>query len=323
MIDSAEMTPCGAMFDIFKRYAHITHLDLCGLILSDRPLSDGRSAASRASDRSWVSRFIVRAPIGSLQDRYFCDYGVAADRIFSHLKLRRRNAMTNEDIQELVCGAQGRLMDRALENSHLDVHLYHNALERLSGAPELTASERAKTVLVLLVAVGCSGDVRRAVDYTLGYTHAECGGATSTPLHIEVAGASAAGAGMAAEAEQATPEANPLGLLRIEDGYVMSEPYWIEPACGGICIGALSTGEGDITDVGADVSSRHARIWCDGDHVWHVEDLGSTNGTVLLDGATGERRGCESGHPQPLAPGDELRLGTSTTFMILMGPAIR
>lgn len=65
MASQAELTPCGAMFDIFKRAAHLSHIELCGLVLSSRPLADGRSPQSRAADRSWVSRFIVRAPVAA------------------------------------------------------------------------------------------------------------------------------------------------------------------------------------------------------------------------------------------------------------------
>lgn len=54
MASQVELTPCGAMFDIFKRAAHLSHIELCGLVLSSRPLADGRSPQSRAADRSWV-----------------------------------------------------------------------------------------------------------------------------------------------------------------------------------------------------------------------------------------------------------------------------
>ena len=46
MASQAELTPCGAMFDIFKRAAHLSHIELCGLVLSSRPLADGRSPQS-------------------------------------------------------------------------------------------------------------------------------------------------------------------------------------------------------------------------------------------------------------------------------------
>ena len=52
MASQVELTPCGAMFDIFKRAAHLSHTELCGLVLSSRPLADGRSPQSRAADRS-------------------------------------------------------------------------------------------------------------------------------------------------------------------------------------------------------------------------------------------------------------------------------
>ena len=85
MASQAELTPCGAMVDIFKRTAHLSHIELCGLVLSSRPLADGRSPQSRAADCSWVSRFIVRAPVGTLQERFFADYGTSAARIMSQL----------------------------------------------------------------------------------------------------------------------------------------------------------------------------------------------------------------------------------------------
>jgi hypothetical protein len=49
-------------------------------------------------------------------------------------------------------------------------------------------------------------------------------------------------------------------------------------------------------------SSRHARIWRQG-HVVVIEDLGSTNGTYLNEEPLGG--------PQPLHPGDRIRIGDS------------
>lgn len=164
MASQAELTPCGAMFDIFKRAAHLSHIELCGLVLSSRPLADGRSPQSRAADRSWVSRFIVRAPVGTLQERYFADYGTSAARIMSQLALRRRNPMDAAAVTNMVCGPAGEPMVRALEECHQDTNLYRNALERLSQAAELMPAERAEAILVLFVAVGCSADVRSSCD---------------------------------------------------------------------------------------------------------------------------------------------------------------
>lgn len=169
MASQVELTPCGAMFDIFKRAAHLSHIELCGLVLSSRPLADGRSPQSRAADRSWVSRFIVRAPVGTLQQRYFAEYGTSAAHIMSQLALRQRNPMDSTAVINMVCGPAGEPMVRALEECHQDTNLYRNALDRLSQAAELMPAERAEAVLVLFVAVGCSADVRSSVNYAIDY----------------------------------------------------------------------------------------------------------------------------------------------------------
>ena len=140
--------------------------------------------------------------------------------------------------------------------------------------------------------------------------HATRGGATSTPRSLSTS--SVAG-------EHEVAPAHPLGLLRVQNGYVVSAPRWIQPSEEGVEIGALTTGEGDITDVGDDVSARHAHIWCDDSGTWFVEDLSSTNGTVVVNGATSVCIQVEPGRSAQLNPGDELKLGESTTYAILLG----
>ena len=137
--------------------------------------------------------------------------------------------------------------------------------------------------------------------------HATRGGDTSTPRSLSTS--SVAG-------EHEVAPAHPLGLLCVQNGYVVSVPRWIQPSEEGVEIGALATGEGGITD---DVSARHAHIWCDVQNIWHVEDLSSTNGTVVVNGATNVCIQVEPGRSAQLNPGDELRLGESTTYAILLG----
>ena len=171
-------------------------------------------------------------------------------------------------------------------------------------------AERAEAVLVLFVAVGCSADVRSSVTYAIDYAHATCGGATSTPRSLSTS---------TVTGEHEAAPAHPLGLLRVQNGYVVSAPRWIQPSEQGVEIGALATGEGDITDVGDDVSARHAHVWCDDQNTWYVEDLSSTNGTVVVNGATNVCTQVEPGRSAQLNPGDELRLGESTTYAIFLG----
>ncbi|MEO6051741.1 MAG: FHA domain-containing serine/threonine-protein kinase [Pyrinomonadaceae bacterium] len=64
------------------------------------------------------------------------------------------------------------------------------------------------------------------------------------------------------------------------------------------------------------ISRRHARIWREGG-TFMVEDLGSSNGTILLAGVSDSRR-LQPRQPHALASGDRLRLG-DTTLYFLMG----
>ena len=87
-----DATPTSVLFDLAKRHCGVSHKELAGLLLSGRPLSDGRSPQSRLGDRTWVSRFIVHAPAGTLSDSYFCDYAVGALRFAARMKSRSKRA---------------------------------------------------------------------------------------------------------------------------------------------------------------------------------------------------------------------------------------
>lgn len=64
------------------------------------------------------------------------------------------------------------------------------------------------------------------------------------------------------------------------------------------------------------ISRRHARIWRSGD-TFMVEDLGSSNGTVILGGVTDSLH-LRPREPHPLKNGDRLKMG-DTTLHFLMG----
>lgn len=308
-----EPTPCGALFDILKRHGGISHRNLASMILSERQLSDGRSALSRASDRSWVSHFVVHAPVGSLQPGYFRDWGVAAQRVMGRLRARSGRRMTNEKIIGMVCGEQGMAMERALAACRQDVRLYRNALTRLTTGKGYTTGERAEAVLVLFVAVGCSANVPAAVAYTMDYVTATMGGRMGTPEAGALTEDVATG-----DAEAALTR--PLGLIRVEDGYLAGAPHWVDPASAGAEIGILALGAHDITDVEADVSEHHAAVrWDDADSCWKVRDLGSTNGTAVVSALAGEEHSLAPGEECALMPGDELRLGSQTVFAAIEG----
>lgn len=64
------------------------------------------------------------------------------------------------------------------------------------------------------------------------------------------------------------------------------------------------------------ISRRHARIWRNGT-AYLVEDLGSSNGTILLSTISDTLR-LTPHHPHPIANGDRIRLG-DTTLQFIVG----
>lgn len=311
---AADQTPCGVLFDVFKRQGGISHKELASLILSERPLADGRSPVNRASDRTWLSHFVVRAPIGSLQPRYFKDHGLAAQRVLSRLRSRVGFTMTYEKVIDLICGEVGEAMDRALSLCHQDVALYRNALTRFKLGSGYTTGERAEALMVLFIAVGCSANVPYAVRYATEYVERSFGGRAGTPESSSF--------DVATATPNAVPASYALGLMRIADGYLTGAPHWISSASEGVRIGALACGEDDITDVEADVSAEHALVWWDAESAcWKVRDLESTNGTRVVRASDGTCLELTPDEDAELRAGDELRLGASTAFVVLEGIA--
>lgn len=311
-----EVTPCGALFKVMKRSFGLTNRDFAGLILSGRPLSDGKSPVSRVNDRTWLSRFVVHAPHAALQDRYFCDFGVSALRVVARLKTNGGKAFTSEQILRILRTEACDAMEQALAEYHQDTVMFRNMLNRIACGEGFTASERAETAMTYFLAVGCMGNVKRAVAYANDYARSVHGAVPPTPLPDDLRDNAGATVRPCAEGECM------LGLLRVVDGYVQGAPHWILPDGNGVEIGALVTGEGDVSDVAPSASARHARVWYDcKSATWLVEDLGSRGGTQVASGATGDialaGRGGEGA--APLLPGDELILAEDTRFVVLAG----
>ena len=317
---ATELTPCGALFETMKRYGGISHKDLARLVLSGRPLADGKSPLSRCDDRTWVSRFIVHAPVGSLQDRYFCDWGVAALRVSARLRSRDGKVLSAEEALSLVTNQGGALMEQALRECHQDLALYRNVLERLARGAGYSVEERSELAMVLFVAAGCSANVKRACAYVLDYVKTVHGGRLETVPAAVMDQGEQPGAASADPREQAQA----LGLLRMVGGLVSGGLHWVQPLSDGVEIGALALEPDDINDVEPDVSGHHLRVWCNEADRWCVQGLGSSNGTVLISGEDGSETVVEPARasasacaePVEVHAGDELVLAGSTRFAL-------
>lgn len=319
------LTPCEALFDMMKRYGRIKNKELASLILSGRPLFDGVSPVSRINDKTWLSRFVVHAPIGSLQENYFADYSTSALRVVSRLKAHGRTSFTDQQILDMICGEEGGEMIQALIRTHQDVSVYENVLQRLSCESGFTVNERAEMAMILLITAGCSANVRKAAAQVVEFAKQVHGAGMATPLITPKS------IPYAARAHDNTSASAPtIALMRLVDGFLSGNPYWLDPNGEGIEIGSLALGEGAITDVDADVSGHHLLIQHAEDGIWYAKGLRSTHGTVLISGvdhaevvveAPREQRDINSdaGACVPIHPGDELVLASHTRFVVLEG----
>ncbi len=285
-------------------------------------MKDGISPASKVNDKSWISRFVVHAPVGSLQESYFGNFSTSALWVISSLKSKKANAMTSQQIIEMLCGEDGREIENALAFIHQDVSLYRNVMTRIQFDNGFTIDERAEMVMVLVLCSACTGDVRRAAAETLDFSKSIHGSAMATPL---ITPSSARLEGYHSEKRMNRVM---LGLLRVVDGYVASDPYWLDPMNCPVEIGSLALEVGSINDVEPDVSSIHARFLVDEAGDWMIEGNDSKNGTILIPGTGKEevvveppkndRAGFEP-HPVKIHAGDEIILGKNTHFVVIEG----
>lgn len=319
------LTPLGALFSILKKYGKVSYKELASLILSEKPLAGGVSPASRVNDRTWVSRYLVHAPIEAVKDEYFVSYEKCALRIIARLKKRRGSTLGNREIMQMVAGEPGKELVIALEEVGQDTTPYLNMLARLNGGDESGSEEHVEIAMVLFVTAALSADVAKATACALDFTNEIHGSSKVTPLITPCSPDAEDVEARCHIDEQMTD----LGLLRVMGGYVMGSPHWLDAHLAEQCeVGAFATGPGDITDVESDVSGHHARIWHDDAGEWYVEGMGSKNGTVLISGAdrrevvveppADERGGWES-TPVVIKPGDELVFGKSTRYVVIAG----
>lgn len=317
----SQPTPCSEFFGFMKKHGGISYKDLAKMILSGHPLSDGQSPASRVNDRSWVSRYVVHAPVGALQKDFFCPFSISAPRIVARLKAKKGKSFSSEQIMDLICGEEAESIIDALAGFHQNIPLYRNTMYRILNEKGFTDYERAEIAMVLFAAAACTGNVRFAVECAIDFSKSIHGVGMSTPMLTPVdSGDVEAGSGSNARVMSTT-----LGLMRMMDGYVVGNTHWIDSCKGTLEIGAMAMDDDALNDVGMDVSAHHARITRAEDGTWMIEDLGSSNGTFVTDGVTGvESRviatdaGAHGGVIE-IHPGDELRFGTTTTFAVVEG----
>lgn len=305
------------MFDAFKEFGSLSYKELAGIILSDRLVCDGRSPRSRVEDKTWVSRYIVHAPLGAVPETYFADFGTSARMLAVRLKSRNGAHRTNDEIVDFFCGSVSSDMKHALGADSSDGVIYLNVLRRIVGMAASNKPDAVDLILLHFLVTGSTGDARRAADYTLEFAQNALNVSFRTRMPTAVD-----------TMEQPEKGEAYLCLFRIKDGKLKGSPYYLNPGEEGTEIGSLATKRYAINDVEETVSGRHLLIRREEDGAWYAMGLESRNGTVLVSGADRSEtviepprsaRGDFVSKPVEIKPGDELILARDTVFMVMEG----
>lgn len=329
-----EKTPCTIFFDTLKKYAGMSYKETASLILSNKPQADALSPYDRINDRTWLSRYIVHAPVDTIHEGYFAPFDNSAVKVIARIKSSKKGSLaSSEAILDLLCRSAGEEMMTSLRPYNGDVATYGNMLSRLNMEKEFTVNERTEVGMVLFLAAACTASVEKAVDAAIKFAKFIHGSDVGTPLitpDYQTA--------MHEMRRDEVKNAAVLGLVRVVDSYVMGAPHWLDSGNDETdldnveipitVIGSLATGKRSISDVAPDVSAMHLLIWPEGGN-WYVQDCESKGGSVIIDGATHEKR--ELAPPKKnrsadfefpkveVRPGDELILGADTHFIVIAG----
>ena len=291
------------------------------MIDTDKTYSDVNMRA-RIESRDQLSRFIVHVAPGSIPPELFKDFAQSAQALLFEAMHKERSDKANEtaeSILERLTGPAAEKMMSALTACGVDASAYRNAHAAIANKNNMGSQTRALMNFALFVATGCTGDPLKGAKAAEECSAHLLGEGFLTPRNTVV------------EKPEPLTEApiEALSLVRIVNGRMKAASSFYELAANerGTEIGTLAEGESYIRDVDADVSRRHARVFMDQDGRWFVEDLGSTNGTSVIEGSSKEvrvvappRAEREQGWESPrceIFPTDTICLGATTRFMVI------
>ena len=304
-------SPSALMYTRLKSWGLSNH-DAATVLLNTALTFDGKMLRDRIEDSSQLSRRIVHTRPGELSLGLFNSFQISCPRlvraIVERLAATRRISREGEAQEllyaELVGSGASQMMGQ-LRDMGIDESPYRNMLGYLERAILPREEDRLVLQLMLFVVTGCSGNPRTASTITIDYATNVLGADFHTAQTVV----------SAAKESDPIPQDLLLGLVRIVDGRIEagSQMHVLSPE--GTEIGLLPEGKHVVSDVGDDVSRRHAFVWREGGH-WLVRDLGSTNGTSVVSGADGMER--EVGvDPAELLASDVICLGGSTRYIVM------
>ncbi len=307
-------TPREVMFEEIYLHWGVSNKALARAIVRHDSVTSGKSPVELIEVRSSLSRFVVHVNPGENVYGWIAPYEQVVPRVMALLK-RSKKPHDSASILSALTGECAQAMRLSLEQHGDDGALFMNVARRIGEGEVSNNADAAETALALFVVAGCAGDAREAARYAVGMMDRL---AMAAELRTRYASPEKPIANVSGGLSH-------MGLYRLQNGKLAGSPHVLNESPDGTEIGSLSLAEHSINDVGPGVSRRHARIWRDGGGAWWIEDLGSTNGTVVVS-AGGERvvvglpKSSRSGHAlgrAPLEAGARIILAGQTEFAVV------
>lgn len=309
----ANETPSMVMYAAFKHFG-MSNRDVANLLINTKLTFDGRMIQDRVSESSQLSRRIVRTKPGDLTIGMFNNFHLTCPRLTNKLiecvaikYCGGDLAAASRELSRQLSGECAEKMAAALSFYGIDEFMYRNMVSYINHVDLIDENGRAVLHTMLFTITGCVGSPNTASLLTMDYATEFLGAdyqTAPTVITNEPAGAQ-------------LPSGAGLGVVRMVDGRIKAgtRMHVLNPE--GTEIGLFPQAKHTVCDVGEDASRRHAFAWRQ-EGCWYLKDLGSTNGTHVIDGSTGAEVELEpNGAPYEIHPTDTICLGKTTRFLIM------
>ena len=319
-----ENSPSAVMYAELKELG-LKKQESAALLLDTKRSFGGGLLGDRVESPSQLTRNIVQTAPGELGRALFQDFGRSAQTALGRMTAKmRRGGMSASEANRVIAGRfsgkSAEAMQCALDEYGIDSSVYRNALAHIGGLELENETDRAALYVMLFLITGCLGNPAEAAQEVERFAANRVGSAFRTTE------ASWDGA-ETDECRDSGADDMLLGLMRIVDGKLKGGSlHRLSTSPDGTEIGALAAGADTITDVDADVSRHHARIYREGGR-WFIVGLKSTNGTSIISGSDKLERTVEPPKkdrprdyvPEPveIRPSDTICLGVSTRYLVM------
>lgn len=318
----AAKTPCSVLYNDIRLFGGLKHLEIARMLINDNSHLGSTLLEKCSSNRSYLARYVVHREPDQCAPGIYNDFTVSTLNLSAAIcsKLGGGDS-AYQAIAEHYRGPAANEMMSALASYRLDSRLYANALNRIDSSDCQGVREKSTLYLMLFVATGALADPIQGMATVERYCNNKTGGFFGTTE-------TTVGRSFTSCLRKQSVIAPNLGLLRTHaDSCVDMRIHPLSRDPRGTVIGSLPKTSPSITDVGADASREHLRIWLE-DGRWYAQGLGSTNGTALESGAgdgdivieppRDQREPGKIYPPVEIENSDRLHLGLYTTFLVIV-----